>query len=167
VDSFDEEEYRLKAGETLATVSMQFYRTDKYAQALLLFNRNHPLASPGLRQDPPVLQPGQAVFIPPTRILEKRYGSTIPDLTPAAAPSGGERSSNASPPAAPAPQYAQYRVGGNGELLWTIAQRTLGSGDRWRDIHQLNPTLRPELPVPAGTTIYLPADARVDAAPRP
>jgi hypothetical protein len=169
VESFDEEEYRAKAGETFATISMQFYRTDKYAQALLLFNRNHPLAAIGVRQDPPVLQPGQPVFIPPTSILEKRYGSIIPELTPLApariapAPTA-ERRSNAAPAPSALPQY---RVQGEGEMMWEIASRVLKSGERWREIHQLNPALRPELRIAGGTVVTLPADAAVDPAHRP
>lgn len=170
VESFDEEEYRVKQGDTFQAICTRFYQTDKYAPALLLFNRNHPLASPGVRQEPPALQPGQAIFLPPTRILEKRYGSAVPELpSPAAHTRGaaGERSSHASPGAAPAPSHPQYRVQGPDEMLWSIAQRYLGNGERWRDIHKLNPTIRPELAVPVGTVLNLPAETQAQPAARP
>ncbi|HXG10205.1 MAG TPA: LysM peptidoglycan-binding domain-containing protein [Gemmataceae bacterium] len=168
VESFDEEEYRVKPGDTFESISTQFYRTNKYAQALLLFNRNHPLAGIGVRQEPPTLQPGQPVYIPPTRILEKRYGSVIPDLAPSpagtssAAPPLGGPSSNAAPAAGEAAGPRRYRVPGNGEMMWTLAQRTLNNGSRWPEISRLNPGLPPELPIPAGTVVLLPADARIE-----
>ena len=79
VDSYDEETYLCKQGDTFAAISTKFYLTEKYAQALLLFNRNHPRATAGVRQDPPTLAAGQPVYIPPLRVLEKRYGTAIPD----------------------------------------------------------------------------------------
>lgn len=86
VDSYDEETYRCKPNDSFRAISTQYYNSDKYAQALWLFNRNHPLATDALRQDPPALQPGQPVYIPPTRILEKYYASTIIEQQP---PAGG------------------------------------------------------------------------------
>jgi nucleoid-associated protein YgaU len=168
VESYDEEEYRAKAGDTFQAISMQFYRTDRYAPALLLYNRSHPLGSLGVRQEPPVLQAGQPVFIPPTNILEKRHSAAVPDLTPLTPGRGApipERRSNASPGAA-AGSPLQYRVPGEGEMMWEIARRTLQNGERWQEIHKLNPSLRPELRVAGGTVINLPADAQVDAANR-
>jgi hypothetical protein len=54
-----------------------------------------------------------------------------------------------------------YRVPAGGEHLYMIAQRTLGNGSRWTEIYRLNPQLNPEQPIPAGTPVVLPADARV------
>lgn len=163
VESFDEEEYRAKAGDTFASISVQFYRTDKYAPALLLFNRNHPLAAAGIRQEPPVLQPGQIIFIPPTAVLEKRYGSAPVEAAPPA-----ERRSNAPPAPGAAPvSYAQYRIGGEGEMLYDVARRTLNNGDRWPEIHRLNPALHPEMRIAAGTVLTLPPGAAIDPANRP
>jgi len=63
------------------------------------------------------------------------------------------------PPLAPAPGLVQiYRVHGM-ETLHDIARRTLGSSERWSDLHKLNPTLKPDEPLHAGTTVRLPADA--------
>jgi MraZ protein len=53
-----------------------------------------------------------------------------------------------------------YQVHGN-ETLRDIARRTLGSSERWADIHKLNPTLQPEVTLTAGTTLRLPGDACV------
>ncbi len=63
------------------------------------------------------------------------------------------------PPLAPAPGPVQiYRVHG-AETLRDIARRTLGSSDRWSDLHKLNPTLNPDEPLSSGTIVRLPGDA--------
>ena len=54
-----------------------------------------------------------------------------------------------------------YRVAGDGQMLIEIAQQTLGDRGRWSEIYRLNPTLRPEYPVPGGTEIRLPNNANV------
>ena len=65
------------------------------------------------------------------------------------------------PPLAPAPGPVQlYHVRGM-ETLHDIARRTLGSSERWIDLHKLNPTLKPDEPLHSGTTVRLPADACV------
>jgi MraZ protein len=65
------------------------------------------------------------------------------------------------PPLAPAPGPVQlYHVHGK-ETLQDIARRTLGSSERWVDLHKLNPTLMPDEPLHTGTTVRLPADACV------
>ncbi len=67
------------------------------------------------------------------------------------------------PPLAPAPGPVQlYHVHGK-ETLQEIARRTLGTGERWVDLHKLNPTLKPDEPLPSGTTVRLPADACVQS----
>ena len=45
VVSFDEETYPCKPGDTFRSISQQYYHSDKYERALLMFNRNHPLAT--------------------------------------------------------------------------------------------------------------------------
>jgi len=49
------------------------------------------------------------------------------------------------------------------ETLQNIAQRTLGSGECWTDLHKLNPSLKPDELLSAGTTVRLPADACVQS----
>jgi MraZ protein len=67
------------------------------------------------------------------------------------------------PPLAPAPGPVQlYHVHGT-ETLHDIARRTLGSSERWGDLHKLNPTLKPDEPLNSGTAVRLPADACVQA----
>ena len=40
-----------------------------------------------------------------------------------------------------------------------IARRTLGAGERCTDVYKLNPALRPEDSLSAGTQVHLPPDA--------
>ena len=88
-----------------------------------------------------------------------------------AAPSGEReptRTQPGEPPLAPAPGPVQlYHVHGS-ETLQDIARRTLGSSERWSDLHKLNPALKPDEPLHSGATVRLPADACVqtdDAEP--
>jgi nucleoid-associated protein YgaU len=186
VESYDEDTYTCKANDTFRSISQAVYRTDAYDQALLLFNRNHPLANEAIKQNPPLLQAGQPIYIPPLQILRKYYAASIPDnnnLTGVRNPASNETPSATQPltlmppasgavtatGAAPATGTATttastrtYRVGGTGEMIRDIARRTLGNGDRWTEIYHLNRSYDPMYAVPAGTELRLPADARVD-----
>jgi nucleoid-associated protein YgaU len=86
VISFTEEVHSCKAGDTFEGISEQKYGSRKYARALLLFNRSHPLAGDELMQDPNGLKPKQRVYVPPLDVLESRYPSAIQNLKPQAAP---------------------------------------------------------------------------------
>jgi nucleoid-associated protein YgaU len=175
VDSFDEEMYRSKAGDTLKSISARFFGTEKYEQALLMFNRAHPMVAEGLQQVPPVLTPGTVVYIPPAKILEKRYGSVVQDLTPLRndakpSPLGTPTTMIAQPKiqlqTQPQPQpqsvWRKYKVRGAGEYMLDIAHRTLGNRDRWREILKLNQHFQPNVPVPANEVLNLPPDAKID-----
>jgi hypothetical protein len=61
------------------------------------------------------------------------------------------------------PKY--YRVKNNGEMYRDIAAKTLNNRERWGEIYQMNNRqFPPEYPVPAGTMLRLPPDARVSPA---
>jgi nucleoid-associated protein YgaU len=157
VESFPEETYRCQPGDTFEAISRAKYNTPAYAQALLLFNRNHPLSGDGLQADPPVLQSGQPVYVPPAGILEKRYAHVIKNLTPLPT---GEMAAPAAAAGAAA-NLPTYRVRGSGEWLREVARETLGNSERWQEIWQLNQALDYRAPVPPGTVLRLPAGARV------
>jgi hypothetical protein len=78
VISYVEETHVAAAGDTFESISRAKYETDKYARALYLFNRSHPLAGDELLQDDR-LKPQQRVYIPPAEILESRYAAAIKD----------------------------------------------------------------------------------------
>jgi hypothetical protein len=65
-----------------------------------------------------------------------------------------------------APDSRSYRLYSvrekNGEMLYQIAQHTLGTSDRWYEIALLNPQLKPEQPVPYGEKVKLPPDVTAD-----
>jgi hypothetical protein len=82
VDSFDEEICTAKPGDSFASLAEKYYHNPKYEKALVLYNCNHPMATTARKTDPGVLQPNQPVYIPEAKILERRYGDVIPDLTP-------------------------------------------------------------------------------------
>jgi nucleoid-associated protein YgaU len=198
---FIEQKYVCKQEDrNFADLSRRFYQSERYGEALLQYNREHPLVAPGVRQNPPQLQPGVEVHVPPLSELEKRYPGAIPGLQPLppikpaapAAPGGlsstGELSPVAvrpvpvpvpvppvvaatapekgTPGAAPAAKGGQgtkvYRVQEpEGEYYYQVARRALGNPERWSEIWRLNPSIPPERPIPQGTTLVLPADARV------
>ena len=174
VESYDEDTYTCRANDTFRSISQAVYRTDAYDQALLLFNRNHPLANEAIKQNPPLLQSGQPIYIPPLQILRKYYAASIPENNnsapapspvPSATPNPVQPVTLTPPAGAPAPATGStrtYRVGGAGEMIRDIARRTLGNGDRWTEIYQLNRGYDPMYAVPAGTELRLPVDARVE-----
>jgi nucleoid-associated protein YgaU len=181
VESFEEETHSCKASDTFRSISEQYYNSAKYERALLLFNRNHPRASDAVRHDPPALSAGQLVFIPPLRILESRYASVIPELTPlptvpaAGAPVGlqAPRPLTPVPSVTPSTSWSMppsgptYRVRAPGEKFLDMARHTLGNADRWWDIYLLNKGYNPTETIPGGTVLRLPADAHVDAGDSP
>jgi nucleoid-associated protein YgaU len=161
VDSFDEEMYRCRGGDTFEGISQRFFGAPEYSQALLLFNRAHPMAAQGLQQMPPALNAGTIVYIPPVKILEKRYPTVIPNLTIRNEKPG-------QPTALPAPSAVQsvwkkYRVGRAGERMMDIAARALGNWERWKEIYKLNNQYQPHAMVPANVVLNLPPDAKIDA----
>lgn len=157
VESYDEETHICRAGESFESISEQHYHTRKYDRALLAFNRNHPRAPDAVRLEPPQVVDGMPVFIPPARILDRQ-----------ATPASGVVPAAASMPQAAAPSAEPaYRVRRPNEGLWDIARRTLGSGERWTEIWNLNRQVVAEQPVPVGTVLRLPPGARVDPADAP
>ncbi len=84
VDTWTEQSYVCKPGETYTSISQKIYGTAEYAKALQMWNENHPRA----RVDAPksgLLLPGQDIYYPPTAELSRRYGNFMPKITPASA----------------------------------------------------------------------------------
>ncbi len=183
VDSFDEEAYVCRSGDTFRSISEQYYRSPRYERALLLFNRDHPRSGESIRQEPPVLTPGQPIFLPPARILEKQYPAAITEGTPLPSapaapppPSPGSVGLEAPRPVAgatPSTSWSMpasgptYRVRKGGETFLDIARRTLGNSERWADVYRLNRNYNPAYPVSEGSVLVLPAGAHVEAEDRP
>jgi len=149
--------------------------TDKYALALQKYNQDYPLATREMRQNPPAPAPGQVVWVPPPRILERDYLKDIGGLTPITTPTSRSTVEPVAPPGGLAnsgfgnPAGQLYRVRASGESVQEIARRTLGNSALAGRVQAMNPTLSPDprLPIPAGTVLRLPGDARVEAADKP
>jgi hypothetical protein len=176
-EGFDTEEHLVRQGETFASISQAHYKSDKYAVALLEFNKQYPLAARAVQHDPPEV--GQKVVVPDLAYLEQHHGGLIPDYSPVKV--GPPKVLNASPakeeslpPAAiPDPSVVPvagakapasgptYQVRAADERLWNIARATLGDPSRWAEIYRLNPQIAPEQYIPVGTVLRLPAGAQV------
>jgi hypothetical protein len=173
VQSYLEEEYRWQPGDTFAAVSQKYYFTEKYGAALQQYNRDYPLAGAGMRQNPPVMAPGQAIWIPPVRILERDYANQIADFRPLndrgspIVPTNRTNAAAGSDPSGGALKLTKVRD--RGETLYELGRRSLGDSGQWFKIYRLNPTLSndPKLPIPAGTVLRLPAEATVEAGDMP
>jgi nucleoid-associated protein YgaU len=75
-----------------------------------------------------------------------------PMYTPAPAPAAIAPAA-AAQPANPTSVYVVVK----GDTLWSIAQRKLGSGNRYKEILALNPQLQQNKPLAIGTKLTLPA----------
>jgi hypothetical protein len=165
VDAYDEETYSVRPNDSFQSIALDKYQSDRYSRALWLFNRDHPLATASVKSDPPILQVGQEVYIPPTRILDRYYAAAIsqsvtPVATNFANAAVSETTTTPAAPALPPEPPNSYRVASGGEMIRDIARRTLGDGDRWVEIYRLNPTVDPKELVPANTELRLPTGTR-------
>lgn len=183
VESYDLTTITPRQGETYATLSQQLYGTPRYARALEAYLRDY---DPRLA----TLQPGRPLSLPPAEVLVRRFGDMMEENakgeplarseTPRKADQETAKASSRNTPQAPrsgptnregdrqageveASQDGQlrYRVRAN-DTLYAIAKRTLGSGDRWADIYNLNKDLlRGGVEVEPGMVLRLPANARL------
>ncbi|MBA4190124.1 MAG: hypothetical protein C0467_19240 [Planctomycetaceae bacterium] len=149
--SFDVDIHEPKAGDTYEAISREFYNDTRYAAALRAYNRNKPLQGSGPIDVPPLHvlkrysqtpQP-QSGVVPVSQInTTPEWGSASPS---AAARTGGDKA---------------FRIPTGGMSMRAVARLTMGNEQRWNDIYTLNPQLRPDEILPAGTELRLPADAR-------
>jgi MraZ protein len=121
------------------------------------------------RLSAPANPPKPTIITPDPPPTEKKVSPTLfapvspaaPSATPG--PEHDAKSQPGEPPLAPAPGPVQiYHVHGS-ETLQDIARQTLGSAERWTDLHKLNPTLKTDAPLSPGTTVRLPGDACVQS----
>jgi hypothetical protein len=172
---------------TFEAIAKKQYGSERYARALLLYNRDYNPALPpseNTREDTN-LPTGQKVVMPPASVLEDRFAAAVRDYQPArqvvAAAPAARGQPIASTPVAPSPPGApaaaataaanigrpaaaatvSYQVQGGGEMLWQIARDRLGDAKRWVEIYRLNPDIQPAFAIPAGTVLRLPQGARV------
>ncbi len=133
------EVYVVKSGDTLSEISLAVLGTSKRWKEIID-------ANPGL--DPKRMVVGARLKMP--------SGAKVQ--------SGGQSSSGSPDPAKPkakAKAEGTYVVG-SGDSLWKIAQRTLGDGERWKEIAELNPSIDANKLL-VGAKLVLPAGAKADA----
>jgi LysM domain len=168
----DTEIHVCQPGDTnFAILSQKLYGTDKYAQALLRYNRDNYKATVNgsvFLSDTPNLLPGQQVHVAPVSILERDYlgvrpvsiGSipTIPSTPPPLSkpmPLLPTQGTNQLPPSGGARTYTVQNP--NGESILDIAERVLGDRGQWHKIWRVNPSYPPQNRIPAGTKLEIPA----------
>jgi hypothetical protein len=150
---------------------LRFYGSDKYAQALLRYNRDHYKATVNgsvFLSDNPTLVAGQQVQVAPVNILDRDYmtirpvstGSvpTIPSATsPLSKPMPLNPGTGSTSPTPTSNQARSYVVQNpNGESILDIAERVLGDRGQWHRIYRVNPNYPPQFRIPAGTKLEIP-----------
>jgi hypothetical protein len=185
VETFDVHAVIITEAVTWAGLSSSQYGSEIYASALQEFNRTYHQDAPRSTGDP---QPEGRVYIPPKDYLEKKYAPLIsgretvqvksaqpgsPSFKEGSEARAGQKPNRAAGSVVPASAWSEshgtrtYKVKGPNQSFLLIARKTLGDEKRWSEIYHLNPKIRPEYPVPEGTEIVLPADARVEPEGRP
>jgi hypothetical protein len=177
--SYFEEAVAVKPeSSTFEALSRAYYGSEKYAPALLEFNRKHPrFKIDGVQTNPPQLQLGQKVMIPEKIALETRYPNLIGSDIQTAVAKPIQPQIKTTQPQIPVTEIGSqftgqttatrgadgpvYVVQGEKEMLYEIARRVLGDSRRWSEIYRLNPGIRPEFAIPQGTPLRLPVAAKV------
>jgi MraZ protein len=139
------------------------------------------VAPAGYVPDPPPANKPSTEAAPPEPKAPKAAPPPLPTpaappLTEPAGPSGPaplppqDKPIPGEPPLAPPPGPVQNYTARGGETMRDIARRTLGSAERWTDIHKHNPMFSADTVFAAGTIVRLPGEACVqseDAEVRP
>jgi hypothetical protein len=173
VDSWDERTYVARPGDTFAAISQSEYKTEDYAKALQMYNRNHPRAGDAMRRDG-TMSPGDRIYLPPSPVLERRHADVIVRSKPKPVTAGsvggdgfgGTVQAEFHTPAA-RPANTTYKVQGRGETLFQIAAQQLHDGNRWGEIATLNPRVPTDGAVLGGTILQMPAASASVTAPVP
>jgi hypothetical protein len=149
--NFDVDLHNPTAGDSYESISQEFYNDKRFAAALKAYNKNLSL------------QGGRYVEVPPLHVLRRRYptqsgsgtpvgSSGIPPATTWGAPN------NATDPTPRATgNRGTFVVPQGGQTIRDVAKQT---GVNWGDIYDLNPQYAPNVLIPAGTELKLPANAR-------
>ncbi len=124
----------VRSGESLGAIARQYYGDEALFRQLAEFNE---ISNPNL------VPAGRRLRIPAVEVLRGE----------APAPSASD---SESPRRAPEPAYTTYTIQ-RGDTLSRIAQRMLGSAQRWREIYELNrESIDNPDNVPLGTELRIP-----------
>jgi len=149
--TYDVDIYEPKAGDTYETISLEFYNDRRFAQALKAFNQNAPV------------QGARYVNVPPIHILRKKYPTLVGGVVPVGGTGGTSSVPKWGPPGGEPARTTSNRpatfiVPQGGMTIASVAQRV---GVKWNEIYDLNSQYPPNVIVPAGTELKLPANARL------
>ena len=151
--------YSVQEADTLPIISQRSYGSDKYASALLAFNRaknKDALVTAYLQGNTPRLVKGMELIIPPPEFLSANYGQLIQESaaakdqvpfsikppTAAAPPPLGAANPNAGQltKANTSDPTRRYRVPDQGQYVIDIAAKSLNNPNRW----VRNPSAEPQ-----------------------
>ncbi len=147
VVTFTEREYVCKTGDTYASIAKKEYMTDKYAEALRLYNRYDALVPRDRAPRDATLREGDLIVIPDLTALEARYSRFIAGYRPLPTTRSVRKTSTRS---------RNYLVSRAGQTMREIAREQLGDSERWREIRDLNPQYAPNYEIPGGQSVRLP-----------
>jgi nucleoid-associated protein YgaU len=187
--------YTVQKGDTLSEISQKLLSSSKRSKLILAVN-------PGLNPDR--LQAGQVIKLPSNEMLlaeaaaQKQASSAASSAvagnpsaatgavvanapangnqgSPAAASAGAANPARPNGAGTPAPEArGPVHVVAKGENLWSIAERRLGDGNRYREIEALNPEVRgrplavgQQLRLPDGSAPVARANSGASEAPAP
>lgn len=140
--------YEPKAGDTYESISREFYNDVRFAAALRAYNRNKPLQGAG------------PIDVPPLHVIKRYMPGGGMGATPVSRPAPGPDPGWA-PAVSPTRGDKTFRVPSGGMSMRGVARLLLGSEQRWQEVYDRNPHLRPDEILPAGTELRLPPDARL------
>lgn len=165
VTNYDAQSFVARQGDTFASLGREKYGAESYGNALLAFNRDY---NREFNPNSTTLLPGQKVMLPSRQFLRDRYATAVADNRPGLSAGGGITIKQPVPvipksnvPAPPTSDVTKsYRVPAAGQPIYELAIQTLGDGGRWTEIYRLNPNIDPLRPIPGGTVVRLPVNAR-------
>jgi hypothetical protein len=146
---FDVDLYEAKDKETYESISQDYYNDKRYAAALQKYNRNKALHGAG------------PIELPPLLVLKKKYPTRV-----ASAPGGSSGVVPSGATSADPVWAAPVRPVGAGRGTFVVSTpMTLPAvarqfGIPWIDLYNLNPQFTPDVPLPAGTELKMPAGAK-------
>jgi hypothetical protein len=129
------------SGDTWISISKQQLGDERYAEALKAYNANRTLVA------------NQGVDVPPIHVLRSQYAQYI-------APSRTVQPASSEVPK-PVGGLRTYEIPAGGLTLKEISKKALADENLWGQIWELNPKLRADEAVPAGTRVKLPSDSRI------
>jgi len=166
VDSYDVDIHLVQVGDSYRSISQRYYLEEGYAQSLRQYNLD---TAPDALESPDRMQPGKTrLGIPPIRVLRQKYPQMVPGVNgapvvnvsnPLQSPMTGQVAFGSPQNLNPTSAFREYRVPEPGQTLREVARTTMGSGEYWRKIFDLNTRLNPQERLAPGTILRLPADA--------